>query len=373
MIMNIFTSLDEFFKFYEIHKKALAEKDPLFADFVFTVHWYMVKSPEEKPFIALYEDNSMIRATFFSCAEVKMKKLIATENGTRKYEHSPDLPVYKRAYTFQALYNVSEDFFNIVTDALFDYPVDAILLYVYKEDYEKLKSFLGQNKLYNYYANCYSHAFEGEIGHNRFDSMRLILPNTLEEVFQPFHKKKQHHYNFRRVKKVHRIAKTQLNVQYKYISPSSEIQETDLDIIFSDIEYIYKNSWQSELNSDNHKEKLAFLHKHKKLMLLLVYADGIPASYFYGYVNNGEICESWMAYNSEFSPYSFGLIALVQFLKLCIDTQIKSIEFGGTTHKYKKDLVNKTEPIHEIVVFNPTSSMSRELKLIKRFYPKALI
>lgn len=372
MSMYIFNSLDEFASYYETQNIRF-NKDPFIQNLLFTIKWQIFKSPQETPFIAIYEDGSIVRFAFFSCGKVNMKKLSVTEKGTRKYEDSFDLPVYMRAFTYQILYNISSDFFKMVMDALFDYPVDVILIYVYKQNYEQLTSILEQQQKYKYYANCYSNAFEGEIGHNRFDSMQIIFPNTFEEIFQPFKKKKQHRYNFRKVKKVHRIAETQYDVQYKYITPLSEISESDLEKMFLDVDFIFQNSWQSEYNTDNHKSKLAFLHQHKKLILLLVYADGVPASYFYGYVHDGKVWESWTAYNAAFARYSFGMIALVQFLKLCIDSEIQSIEFGGTTHKYKVDIVNKKEPIHEIVVFNPVSSISRKLKLLKTCYPKTLI
>ncbi|NMM55491.1 GNAT family N-acetyltransferase [Paenibacillus aquistagni] len=374
MNINIFNALDEFVTYCEMNKNDLTESDQLINNLVFNIRWHLLKSPGENPVIALYRDenSSKIQVAYFSCAEVTMKKLTTMENGTRQYEENTDLPVYTRAYTFQALYNVSGEAFKMIIDALFNYPVDAVLMYIYKKDYEQLKLYLEENKQYNYYASCYSDAFDGEIGHNRFDSMQLVFPNTFDEIFEPFQKKKQHRYNIRHVKRVKRIAEAQYAVRYKYISPLSN-SEADIEKVFSDVELIFKNSWQSELNFDNHQEKLTFLYDHKKLMLLVIYAEEEPVSYFYGYVENGRILESWMAYNSNFSRYSFGLLALVEFLQYCINDQIQSLEFGGTTHQYKTDLVNKKEPIHEIVVFNPTATISRELRLIKRCYPKALI
>lgn len=368
--MKVFTALDEFYSYYEMQEPH-NPGNQLMDDLLFAIKWHLLKNPEEKPFIAV---NKSGQTALFSCAEVAMKKITITDKGTRIYEDSEDLPVYTRAFTFPLFNNdLSNDEFEMVIDELFQTPVDAILIYVYKQDYDRLTTMLEQKKYYKYYASCYCDAFDGEIGHNRYDRMQLILPNKLEEVFQPFHKKKQHRYNYRQVKRAQRSAENQYDVQYKLLSPLTEYSEPDIESIFSDIEFIYQNSWQSDHNLDNHKEKLTFLHQHEKLMLILVYADGIPASYFYGYVEGGNIRESWMAYNTAFSRYSFGLIALVNYIKLCIDTRIQSIEFGGTTHQYKTDLVNIKEPIHEIIVFNPKSSVSRKLKLIKSCYPKALI
>ncbi|MNW49002.1 hypothetical protein D3C74_264000 [compost metagenome] len=368
-----FNTLAELKLFYDVHQERLIAKDPLINNFLFNTNWSMIKSSEEEPFIAVYEEDSTVQTAFFSCSKVMMKKLTVTEKGTRQYEETFELPVYRRAYTYQGLYDVSADFFYRIIDDLFKTPVDVVLIYVYKQDYDKLTTYLNQNKKYNYNAKCYSHAFEGEIGHNRFDSMQLIFPDTFEKIFEPFQKNRQHRYHLRQLNRIQRRAETQYDIQYKTISPLSEITVLEAETMFEDVEFIYSNSWQSELNNDYQVDKLSFLFQQKKLMLLVAYADDIPASYFYGYVDEGKIHESWMAYNTVFSRFSFGLITLVQFLKLCVECSIHSLEFGGTTHQYKTDIVNKKEPIYEILIFNPESTISKELKVIKRCYPKALI
>ena len=204
-------------------------------------------------------------------------------------------------------------------------------------------------------VNSLTGRLERGIPRQQMTRRSLRLPNSSEELYKVL--SPGHRQNYRR--KGRKLLKDfSGDVQVKSYETVSE-----LDVAFSDVETIGRNTYQRTLGvslRDNPEMRgAAELFASKGwLRLFILYVQGKPIAYWKATAYAGTLWGEYVGYDPEYGPYSPGMYLSLKVLSdICDgtrDTDITNVDFGSGDAEYKLLLSNQSCVEEDIWLYGRT-------------------
>jgi hypothetical protein len=183
---------------------------------------------------------------------------------------------------------------------------------------------------------------------------QILFPSTFDDYIKSMEKKSR--YKFKHPAKI-------FFDEYKESATIEEITLPDqVDNFLSDLEKVYKKSWQAKALGSYERCSEAQISWHKNIALngwlraFILKHNGIPIAFIRGFQYEGEYYYEEIGYDLQWSSFSVGNVlnhCLIE--RLFQENTPKKLDFGYGENEYKKTLSNSMLAAQPIYIFSKNS------------------
>jgi CelD/BcsL family acetyltransferase involved in cellulose biosynthesis len=108
-----------------------------------------------------------------------------------------------------------------------------------------------------------------------------------------------------------------------------------------------QSDFGTETGKEFHREATSALADLDVARIVTLKLDGRPIAFAYYFVLDGTMCCHRLAFDPEFQRFSPGVVNRYEALESAFAEGVTRVEFFGGKERYKMELTDRTEPLHE--------------------------
>jgi CelD/BcsL family acetyltransferase involved in cellulose biosynthesis len=199
----------------------------------------------------------------------------------------------------------------------------------------------------------------------RVEAPVLLMPNGWEDAYRAKTGSKKRNLHRRRLRQLGELGDVEFSV-----GRTREELEAMLEEAFR----LHTLRWQgrpdgstfgTEKGRDFHRAALRRIADDDVLRIVLMRVGGRPVAFHYFFELDGTMVVHRLAFDPALARYSPGLVSTLETLRIASEDGITRVEFLGGHERYKLELADREEPLHEAIGLagNPWGSLAARRRL----------